>query len=573
MIRPAMASLDPPFAPPLLLRLRQILGLRSRPSLGLLPLLGLGLALGLCLPLLAVLANVGRESGGVWAHLASTVLADYVANTVLLVLGVAAGTAIGGVAAAWLVTMCRFPGSRILEWALVLPLAVPAYVLAYAYTDLLQVSGPVQTWLRAAMGWTVRDYWFPEIRSLAGAAMVMTFTLYPYVYLLARAAFLEQSVCALEVGRMLGCGPWRNFFRVALPLARPAIAGGVALALMETLADFGTVQYFGVTTFTTGIYRTWYGMNNPVAAAQLAACLMLFVLIVLVLERAARGRAQVHHSSARYRPLPSRRLAGWRAALAFAVCLTPILLGFLIPAGALLRLIAIDDSGLDADRMLALAGNSFLLAGTVAAAAVPLALLVAYARRLSPSPATAAAARVSGLGYALPGSVIAVGVLLAIAAVDHALAAAIEGVTGVPVGLLLSGTIVAVVYGLVVRYLAAALNPIEASLQKIRPSMDQAARALGVAPGRMLLRVHAPMMAGSIGTAALLVFVDTLKELPATMILRPFNFDTLAVQAAQLAADERLAEAAVPSLTILLVGILPVLLLTRSIARSRPGQR
>ncbi len=562
----ALTNLDPASAP------RAVPWRRWRSRAGFLPWVGVGVALLICLPVLAVLANTGRSSDGVWQHLASTVLGDYVTNTLLLALGVALGTAVGGVAAAWLVTMCRFPGSRLLEWALVLPLAVPAYVLAYAYTDLLQVAGPIQTALRDATGWGVRDYWFPPIRSLGGAVMVMTFTLYPYVYLLARAAFLEQSVCVLEVGRMLGCGPWRNFFRIALPLARPAIVGGMALALMETLADFGTVQYFGVNTFTTGIYRTWYGLYNPVAAAQLASCLMLFVFLVLLLERAARGHAQVHHSSTRYRPLPAHRLKGAKATLAFVVCVAPILLGFLIPALALLRLIWNDDSGLDGERMLRLSGNSFLLAGVVALAAVPLALLVAYARRLSPSPVTALAGRVAGLGYALPGSVIAVGVLLPVATVDHALAAA-AGWFGLSVGLVFSGTMAAVVYGLVVRYLAAALNPVEASLQKVRPSMDQAARALGVSPGRMLLRVHAPLMAGSIGTAALLVFVDTLKELPATMILRPFNFDTLAVQAAHYAADERLAEAAVPSLTILLVGILPVLLLSRSIARSRPGQR
>ena len=561
----ALTNLDPATAPPALS------WRRWRPRTGAMPWVGVAVALLICLPVLAVLANVGRSSDGVWAHLAQTVLGDYITNTLLLALGVALGTAIGGVAAAWLVTMCRFPGSRVLEWALILPLAVPAYVLAYAYTDLLQVSGPVQTMLRDATGWGVRDYWFPEIRSLGGAVMVMTFTLYPYVYLMARAAFLEQSVCVLEVGRMLGCGPWRNFFRVALPLARPAIAGGMALALMETLADFGTVQYFGVSTFTTGIYRTWYGMSNPVASAQLASCLMLFVFLVLLLERAARGRAQVHHSSTRYRPLPAHRLTGIRAALAFVTCAVPILLGFLIPALALVRLIWNDDSGLDAERMLRLSGNSFLIAGIVAVLAVPLALLVAYARRLSPSPVTALAARVAGLGYALPGSVIAVGVLLPVAVVDHALVDA-AGWFGLSVGLLFSGTIAAVAYGLVVRYLAAALNPVEASLQKIRPSMDQAARALGLGPGRMLARVHAPLMAGSIGTAALLVFVDAMKELPATMILRPFNFDTLAVQAAHFAADERLAEAAVPSLTILLVGILPVLLLSRQVARSRPGQ-
>ncbi len=543
---------------------------RGRP--GVLTVLGVAIAATLSVPVLLVAANVLRSSEGVWAHLAATVLPDYLANTVLLVIGVAIGTAVGGVAAAWLVTMCRFPGSRVLEWALVLPLAMPAYVVAYAYTEFLQTSGTLQLALRAATGWARRDYWFPEIRSLPGAVMVMTFTLYPYVYLLARAAFLEQSVCVLEVGRTLGCGPWRNFLRVALPLARPAIAGGVALALMETLADFGTVQHFGVDTFTTGIYRTWFGLGQPVAAAQLSATLMLFVLAVMALERLSRGQARVHHSSARYRPLPTPRLKGWRAVLVFLVCAAPVVLGFVLPVLILVRLAGYDDSDLLSGRLLAGAANSMLLAATVAAVSVPIALLIAYAQRLDPSPTTRLTARIAGLGYAIPGSVIAVGVLLAAGWLDHAAGRIAEGLFGINTGLLFSGTMAAMAFGLVVRFLAAAQNTVEASLGKIKPSMDQAARNLGVGPAATLVRVHAPLMAGSIATAALLVFVDAMKELPATIILRPFNFDTLAVQAANFAKDERLASAAVPSLAIVLAGILPVLLLSRAIARSRPGQ-
>ena len=543
----------------------------GRAPAGKLTVLGVLIAAILSIPVLVVFASVFRPSGGVWAHLAATVLGDYVANTVLLVLGVAAGTAIGGVGAAWLVTMTRFPLSRALEWALVLPLAMPTYVVAYAYTDFLQVSGTVQTMLRELTDWSARDYWFPEIRSVHGAVMVMTFTLYPYVYLLARAAFLEQSVCALEVGRTLGCGPWRNFFRVALPLARPAIVGGVALALMETLADFGTVEYFGVQTFTTGIYRTWFGLGEPVAAAQLSATLMLFVLAVMGLERMSRGQARVHHASARYRPLPRPRLAGWRAALAFSICAAPLVLGFLLPAAILVRLAGYDDSGMLGPRLLGFAANSLTLAAIVAALAVPMALLIAYAQRLRPSMPTRLSARVAALGYAIPGSVIAVGVLISAGWLDNTLDRAFRSAFGVSTGLLFSGTVAAVAFGLVVRFLAVALNPVEASLAKIKPSLDQAARNLGLGPAETLARVHAPMMLGSISTAALLVFVDAMKELPATIILRPFNFDTLAVQAANLAKDERLASAAIPSLAIVLAGIVPVLLLSRTIARSRPG--
>ncbi len=543
----------------------------GRAPAGKLTVLGVLIAAILSIPVLVVFASVFRPSGGVWAHLAATVLGDYVANTVLLVLGVAAGTAIGGVAAAWLVTMTRFPMSRALEWALVLPLAMPTYVVAYAYTDFLQVSGTAQTMLRELTGWLARDYWFPEIRSVHGAVMVMTFTLYPYVYLLARAAFLEQSVCALEVGRTLGCGPWRNFFRVALPLARPAIVGGVALALMETLADFGTVEYFGVQTFTTGIYRTWFGLGEPVAAAQLSATLMVFVLAVMGLERMSRGQARVHHASARYRPLPRPRLRGWRAVLAFSICAAPLVLGFVLPAAILVRLAGYDDSGLLGPRLLGFAANSLTLAAIVAALAVPMALLIAYAQRLHPSTPTRLSARVAALGYAIPGSVIAVGVLISAGWLDNTLDRAFRSAFGVSTGLLFSGTVAAVAFGLVVRFLAVALNPVEASLAKIKPSLDQAARNLGLGPAETLARVHAPLMLGSISTAALLVFVDAMKELPATIILRPFNFDTLAVQAANLAKDERLASAAIPSLAIVLAGIIPVLLLSRTIARSRPG--
>lgn len=523
------------------------------------------------IPVISVLANIFVTGQGAWQHLASTVLPQYIANTLWLVLGVGAGVTIGGVCTAWLVTMCRFPGRRFFQWALILPLAVPAYVMAYAYTDFLQFTGPVQGLLRDVTGWGARDYWFPEIRSLGGAVIMLTLVLYPYVYLLARAAFQEQSVCALEVSRTLGCGPWGSFFRVALPLARPAIVAGVALALMETIADFGTVAFFGVQTFTTGIVRAWFSMGDRVAAAQLSAVLLCFVLAVLLSERWSRGRARYYHTSGRYRHLPHYRVTGWSALLVFLFCLLPVVLGFLLPGGILLVMSIETGDAQFGPRFFRLAFNSFTLAAVTALLAVLLAVVMAYGVRLSPNRLTWAANRIAALGYAVPGTVIAVGVLIPFALFDNALDSWLRSTIGVSTGLLLTGTIAALVFAYLVRFLAVSLSTVEASLGKIKPSMDDAARSLGQGPGGTLLRVHAPLMWGSLLTAGLLVFVDVMKELPATLIMRPFNFDTLAVQAYNLASDERLTEASTASLAIVAVGILPLIALSRAIARARPG--
>ena len=536
------------------------------------PLATLVIAAVVAMPVAVVASRVFIPTNGVWSHLAQTVLAEYVFNTIALGVIVGAGTLVIGVATAWTVTMCRFPGSRMLEWALLLPMAVPAYIMAYTYTDLLQFVGPVQTALREWFGWTRRDYWFPEIRSLGGAATMFTLVLYPYVYLLSRAAFLEQSVCVLEVSRTLGRGPWASFFRVALPLARPAIVGGVALALMEVLADFGTVQYFAVNTFTTGIYRTWFAMGEPVAAAQLAAALLGFVGVLLVMENWSRRQAKFHHTTARYRRLPTHRLRGGRAALALIGCGLPILLGFVVPSAVLVsKAVEVGGDARLAQNFLPLAFNSLTLAAAAAALAVLLAVVLAYGKRLRPSAAVAGATRIAALGYAVPGSVVAVGVLIPFAWIDNALDGFMRQHFGVSTGLLLSGTVAAVLFAYLVRFLAIAFNAVDSSFGKIRVNMDHAARVLGCTPGQTLRRVHAPLMWGSLLTAALIVFVDVMKELPATMIVRPFNFDTLAIRVYQMASDERLAEAAVSGLAIVAVGVIPVILLSRAIAASRPG--
>ncbi|MGD9952913.1 MAG: ABC transporter permease [Burkholderiales bacterium] len=520
------------------------------------------MALVFAAPLLIVAASVLEPSGDAWRHIADTVLARYVGHTALLVALVAAGVMSIGVVSAWLIASYRFPGARLLEWALVLPLAMPAYVMAYAYTDWLQFTGPVQGALRALTGWGPREYWFPEIRSLPGAAVVLSLALYPYVYLIARTAFRELPRCAIEAGRLAGESALGSFWRVALPLARPAVAAGTALALMETLADFGTVSYFALEVFTTGIFKAWFGMGDVTAAAQLSTCLLGFVVVVLALERISRGRSAFHSPGAA-KPVPPQRLRGARAAAATLACVLPVVFGFLLPAGILLALAAGDPEARAGARLAALVGNSFTLSGITAVLAVAIAVALAYSARLTRSGLAGAANRVAALGYAVPGAVIAVGVLAPLARLDNWLAGLLEDLTGARAGLMLTGTIVALVYALLVRFLAVALQTTEAGLARITPSMEDAARSLGASPAATLARVHAPLMAPSLATAALLVFVDVMKELPATFALRPFNFDTLAVAAYHLAKDERLAEAAVPSLVIVAVGLIPLAVLAR----------
>jgi iron(III) transport system permease protein len=529
-------------------------------------------ALVLALPVLVVGGFVLVPAGDVWRHLAETVLADYVVNSLLLMMGVAIGTLIGGVGTAWLTSMCNFPGRGLFEWALLLPMAMPAYIIAYTYTGLLDFAGPVQTLLRDWAGWGYGDYWFPEIRSLPGAAVMLSLVLYPYVYLLARAAFLSQSLCVLDVSRTLGNGPWRTFLTVALPLARPAIAAGLSLALMETLADYGTVQYFGVSTFTTGIFRTWFGLDNAAAAAQLSAMLLGFVFVLIALERMSRRQARYHHTSQRIQDIRRHRLGGWAAAAALAFCLIPLAFGFLVPAAQLgYWALAIADAWLDADFLL-LVVHSLELAAGAALIALVLALLLGYGHRLYPTRAISTAVRLAGLGYAVPGTVIAVGVIIPFAWIDNGLDAWLRASFGFSSGLLLSGTLFALLFAYTVRFLAVSLQTVEAGLGKIRPSMDEAGRSMGCNPRGVLWRIQIPMLRGSLLTALLLVFVDVLKELPATLILRPFNFNTLAVRAYELAADERLADSAPAALTIVLAGLMPVILLSRSITRSRHAQ-
>ena len=532
--------------------------------------LGLAAVLGaVLLPIAVVLAHLFVPTGDLWAHLSSTVLPRYIVNTLWLIAGVGVLTLIGGVGTAWLVSLCGFPGRRFFSWALLLPFAMPAYVIAYTYTGLLDFSGPVQSGLRDLFGWSAGDYPAPNIRSLTGAIVMLSLVLYPYVYLLSRSAFLEQSICSLEVSRTLGCTPAQAMWRVALPLARPSIVAGMALALLEALNEFGAMQHFGVDTFTTGIFRVWLADGSPAAAAKLASVFLIFVFAILVLERRSRGRAAFHNLSIRYRPLPGWRLAGWRAAFAVIFCATPVVFGFAAPrGGAALVDLAVRRRGRQSPDFVRLLLTSVALAGSAALITVAVALFLAYAARRSASRLFRGLTRLAAIGYAVPGAVLAVGIVIPFAALDERINAFGADVFGLSPGLIFSGTVFALLFAYAVRFLAISYGAVDGGLTRITGHMDDAARTLGAGATGVVRRIHAPMLRPSIAAAGLLIFVDVLKELPATLLLRPFGIDTLALRTYEYATDEQLVEAAPSALAIVLAGILPVILLSRAMRRS-----
>jgi iron(III) transport system permease protein len=515
-------------------------------------------------PVGVVASSVFRDSGGAWAHLAETRLADYVFNTLTLAISVGALAGVIGVGAAWLVAMHRFPLRRTLGWALLLPAAVPGYIAAYAITDLLQFSGPVQTALRAATGLEAGSYWFPSIRSMPGAILILGLSLYPYVYFASRVAFASLPGSAIEASRTLGRGTLSTFFRVALPMSRPMLAAGVALVVMETIGDFGTVDYFAVDTLATGIYRTWFGLDSQTAALQLATVALGILAVVYVAEVASRRRVAVHATGARTMPPAPTRLSPMRGALACAACLAPILIGFAIPAGRLAYLAFRHGDQRALELFAGHAVNTFTLAAVSGAAAAALALVVVFTHRLRRTGVTRVVMDVCRLGYALPGPLVAIGVLTALAWLDHALNDAWTAVDGGPgPGLLLTGSVVAVLVGYQTRFLSVAVSFLESSMTRVDVRLDDAARMLSATPSRLLRTVHLPALRGALVAAGLLVLVDVAKELPATLMLRPFNFETLAVRVYHLASDERLHEASTGALAIVLVGIAPVILMSR----------
>lgn len=514
-------------------------------------------ALLVALPVLVVAGSVLSPRWEVWRHLWATQLPELWANTAALVLGVGAGTAGLGVGLAWLVTRYEFPGRPVLEWLLVLPLAMPAYVIGFVFLAVFDYAGPVQSALRALAG---RPVPFPEVASYGGVVTVMTLVLYPYVYLLARAAFLEQSGATLEAARALGHGPRALFWRVALPLARPSIAAGLGLVVMEALADFGTVAIFNYPTFTVAIYRVWFGLFDREAATELASLLLGLTLALYAAERALRGRARFAEPGAGRQP-PRAPLGGPRAWAASGAAGLVVAVAFGLPV---LRLVTWLPRGAAGEpRYAAFLVNTLAVAAVAAAVTVAAAVAVAYGVRLSRQPWVAALARVAGLGYALPGSVIAVGVLAVLVSLDRALGA----VAGGGVGLLVTTSLLGLVFAYVVRFLAAALQTVEASLCRITPSMDLAARSLGVGPWGVLRRVHLPLLRRGLLTAGLLVFVEVMKEMPATLLLRPMGYETLAVRVWEFTSESLWEAAALPALTIVLAGVLPVSLLVRQSAR------
>ena len=508
---------------------------------------------------LAAWSQWDAASADVWQGLLHTVLPEYTLTSLWLCLLVAVGVVSMGSVSAAAVSLFDFPGRRTLGWLLLLPLAMPAYVVAYAYTDFLQYSGPLQTWLRSHTGW--QGALWPDVRSTWGAAVVLSLSLYPYVYLLCRSALAERAPQLMEAARLLGAGLTRRIFRVALPLARPAIAAGLALAMMETLADFGVSSYFGVQTFSTGIYKAWLVMDNRVAAAQLSSFLLLLVAVVLWMEYRAQSRLRfvTRRGASRGHESQALRLHGWRAALAFVLCVLPVLLGFVLPLLIMGHALWVG-SQQQALPWAAFVGwfwNSLKLGGISAVLAVGLALVLAHGVRTRPTWWRRFSTHLAGLGYAVPGVVIVVGLLMPVSWVQGRWPES-------GVGYWLTATLLGVLWAYLVRFIAVALQSIQSGYARISVSADETARMLGSSGRDVFARVHWPLLRPAAASALLLVWVDVMKELPATLVLRPFNTDTLAVMAYQLARDERLGEAALPSLALVIAGLLPVLLMARA---------
>jgi iron(III) transport system permease protein len=538
---------------------------RPRPALWLKgdpwPLAAGAIALLVATPIVVVLSSLATPSVAIWAHLWRTYLLELVWNTLALIAGVGVAVLLLGIGLAWLVTMYRFPGRHIFEWLLILPMAMPAYVMGFVFLAMFDYTGPVQHGWRWLFG---PQIWFPDIASYGGVILVMSLVLYPYVYLLARTAFYEQSASTVEAARALGLSESMVFWKVTLPLARPSIAAGLALALMEALADFGTVGIYGYSTFTVAIYRVWFGLFNREAATELASILLCFTFGLLLIERLMRGRARFSQTEGSVRPLAPRVLVGWHAWVATGICGLIVTSAFLLPVAQLLYWTLSTLGGPEVDaRYPTFLVNTLTLAAVTAIIAVVAAVVLAYGLRLSRRPSIAFFARFASMGYALPGSVIAVGVLIPLSFIDHTLDHVLQRTLGISSGLLLTGSMVGLVFAYLVRFLAISSQTVEASLVKITPSMDMAARSLGSSAGGVLRRVHLPLLRGSLGCAAILVFVDVMKEMPATLLLRPFGYDTLAVRIWQLTSESFWEAAALPALTIVAGGILPVLMLVR----------
>ena len=523
------------------------------------------LSLFVLLPVSGLLwAAVGTDEN-IWQHLLDSVLPNYIVNSLILMTGVCVGVTLLGTCTAWLIANCRFPGHKVFGWMLILPLAMPAYVMAYVYTDFLEYSGPLQTALRLIFSWeNSTEYWFPEIRSHGGAIVLLSLVLYPYVYALARAAFSAQALSLLEAGRMLGHSPMKVFFSVSLPLARPAIVVGVTLASMETLSDFGTVDYFAVRTLTSGIFDVWFGMENQSGAAQIALVLLTFIILLVWLERTSRKKQKVNTNS-RMNSTLRFELKGWRSALAIICCGLPIFFGFLLPAIILAIYSSYSFNLFKYADYLAYTGNTLFLATGSAVLCMVLGIFIGYSQRLSSHWSVKLATRISTIGYAIPGAALAIGLIISFGAMNEIIVAISDHFSLSAQSFFFSGGVVALFFAYTIRFLAISVGSVESGLEKITPNMDMASRTLGSGPFSTLCRIHIPLLRPALIAGSILVFVDTMKELPATLILRPFNFETLATFVYQYASDELLAECAPAALTIVLAGMLPVILLNAAI--------
>ncbi|UWQ15328.1 iron ABC transporter permease [Aliiroseovarius sp. M344] len=525
----------------------------------------LAIAILVLLPILSIVWLALTPVENAWPHLLNTTLPRYVSNTLLLCVTVGGLSAAVGTGSAWLITMYRFPGARWLEWLLLTPLAIPAYVGAYALVDFLEYAGPVQTGLRAVFGWeSAVDYWFPQIRSRWAAVVVLTAALNPYVFLLARAAFREQSGDAYEVARALGAGPFARFWRVGMPLARPAIAAGVAIVMMETVSDFGVVDYFAVQTLTTGIFTVWLEGHNAGGAAQIAMVILVFVFLLAALEKTSRSRSRFYRMSRQSRPVEARALSVWPGVAALIACAIPFVVGFVLPVGVLIgHAVAKPEYWLSNGLASALL-HTLTVGGIAAVVTVTAALFLVYGVRLSGHSLPRKLMPLTTIGYAAPGAVLGIGILIPMAATDNALADGVLALTGWDPGLMMTGTAFAVIYAYCVRFFAIAQGAADAAIERVSPNLPMAARSLGRSARGALSEVYVPLIRSSVGTALLLVFVDSVKELPATLLLRPFNYGTLATRVYEQASLEQLGQAAPPALMVIAVGLCAVALMARA---------
>ncbi|MDF1803165.1 MAG: iron ABC transporter permease [Thalassobius sp.] len=517
------------------------------------------------MPIVAVIWIALTPSDNIWPHLLATTLPRYLVTTGVLMVSVGVLAGMVGTGAAWIIARYSFPMSRWLEWLLLLPLAIPAYVGAYALVDLMEYAGPVQTALRSVFGWgSARDYWFPEIRSLGAAIIVLSAALYPYVYLLARAAFREQSGATEEVAMSLGASAFGRFRRVGLPLARPAIAAGMAVVMMETVNDFGTVDYFAVQTLTTGIFSVWLESNNAGGAAQIACVVLVMVIMLVSLEKISRRKSRFFNLSNRHRANERTRLNGAAAWGALVACFIPFLMGFLLPAGVILSHALQNAERWSDPRLLQSLGNTLMVGGIAAVLTVVAGVFMVYGVRLSGRQLPRLLLPLTTIGYAAPGAVLGVGILIPLAALDNTLADGIEALTGIDIGLVLTGSAFALILAYAVRFFAIAQGAADAAMGRVSPSLPMAARSLGRTRGQVLRQVYFPLIRGSVGSALLLVFVDCVKELPATLLLRPFNFNTLATRVHDQASLENLGDAAPAAVLVILVGLTAVAFLARA---------